>query len=346
VTAVIEYDGKEINPPYTSDATVDVLDRDTVNNVSKISEANEAADTLGAGYRFTVEGVVTSNTTGYDSNTGFFDCVYIQDETGGLCIFPVSGTYKVGDRVRVTGHTDFYQGERELQVVDIEWIEEAEEPAPREVTAKQINDCEVTGELISLTGTVESYEVVNGLIQTIMVKDENGDVARVFIDGYICKDEEVQNLSVGAKVNVVGLASYDDTFNAPEGPFPRIRIRDRKEIRVLEDEVEYHIIEGADSSWYKGSTNELLIASDAPNSEFVATYVDGKKLSEGIDYRRESGSTRIYLFPSYLESLSGGAHSIEIGSKKGSAYTKFYIKTKPVQHVTTSSYVVPETGDR
>jgi len=35
---------------------------------------------------------------------------------------------------------------------------------------------------------------------------------------------------VGHGIAVTGLASYDDTFNAPEGPFPRIRIRDRADI--------------------------------------------------------------------------------------------------------------------
>jgi hypothetical protein len=34
----------------------------------------------------------------------------------------------------------------------------------------------------------------------------------------------------GAKISATGLASYDDTFNAPDGPFPRIRIRNRADI--------------------------------------------------------------------------------------------------------------------
>jgi LPXTG-motif cell wall-anchored protein len=63
-----------------------------------------------------------------------------------------------------------------------------------------------------------------------MVKDEKGDVVRVFIDGYITTDEDVKNLKKGCKITVTGLASYDDTFNAPEGPFPRIRIRDRADV--------------------------------------------------------------------------------------------------------------------
>ena len=77
---------------------------------------------------------------------------------------------------------------------------------------------------------MESFELANGLVQTIMVKDAKGDVARVFIDGYITTAEDVKNLKVGCEITVTGISSYDNTFNAPEGPFPRIRIRDRADI--------------------------------------------------------------------------------------------------------------------
>ena len=53
------------------------------------------------GYKYTIEGVVTSNASGYDKETAFFDCIYVQDETGGINCFPVAGDFKIGDRVRV-----------------------------------------------------------------------------------------------------------------------------------------------------------------------------------------------------------------------------------------------------
>ena len=194
--------------------------------VTPIAEVNAQTET---GYKYTIEGVVTSNASGYDKDTAFFDCIYVQDETGGICCFPVAGNYKIGDKVRITGTTEFYQGEPELQVTSIEVIGEGK-VEPKEVTAEQINNREVEGQLITVKGTVESFELVNGLIQTIMVKDKNGDVVRVFIDGYITTDKEVKNVKVGNDITVTGLASYDDTFNAPEGPFPRIRIRSREDV--------------------------------------------------------------------------------------------------------------------
>ncbi len=227
VTAVIEYNGEE--GTYTAKVELDVLDRETEGVVTPIADVIKASDPEDTGYRFTIEGTLTSNASGYDKDTAFFDCVYVQDDTAGICIFPVSGNYKEGDKVRVVGHTDFYQGEPELQVKTIEVIGSGS-VEPKEVTAAQINDRSVEGSLITLKGTVESFEEANGLIQTIMVKDANGDVARVFIDGYITTGHEVENCEAGAEITVTGLASYDDTFNAPEGPFQRIRIRDRADI--------------------------------------------------------------------------------------------------------------------
>ena len=200
----------------------------TVTDIATVRAQTEA------GYKYTIEGIVTSNASGYDKNTAFFDCIYVQDATGGICCFPVAGNFKIGDKVRVTGTTDFYQGEPELQVSAIEVIGSGE-IAPTEVTSAEIINRSAEGKLITLKGVVVSFEEENGLVQTIMVKDEEGDVARVFIDGYITTDHEVENLALGAEITVTGLASYDDTFNAPEGPFPRIRIRDRADVVHIHD---------------------------------------------------------------------------------------------------------------
>ena len=181
------------------------------------------------GYKYTIEGIVTTNASGYDKDTAFFDCIYVQDETGGVCCFPVAGNYKIGDKVRVTGTTEFYQGEMELQVTEIEVIGSGT-VAAKDVTAAQINDLSVLGQLVTLKGTVVSFEMANGLVQTIMVKDAAGNVARVFIDGYITTAKDVQNLAVGRAITVTGVSSFDDTFNAPNGPFPRIRVKDRADV--------------------------------------------------------------------------------------------------------------------
>ena len=198
-------------------------------NPVKVTDIATVQKQTEVGIKYTIEGVVTSNASGYDKDTAFFDCIYVQDETAGICCFPVSGDYKVGDKVRITGSTDFFQGEMELQVTSIQKIGEGSVTA-KNVTAAQINDGSVLGSLVTIKGTVVSFELENGLIQTIMVKDAAGSTARVFIDGYITKDNEVKDLAVGKTVSVTGLASYDDTFEG--GPAPRIRVRDRADVVV------------------------------------------------------------------------------------------------------------------
>lgn len=185
------------------------------------------------GVKFTVEGIVTSNASGHDKDTAFFDCIYVQDNTAGINAFPVAGNFKIGDKVRVTGTTSSYQGERQLAVTTkIEKIADAAAPAPKEVTAAQINDGSVLGSLVKIKGTITRVEEAEGKIQTIMVKDAVGNEARVFIDGYITKDTEVENAVVGNQVEAVGLASYDNTFVLSNGTpvYPRIRIRNRADV--------------------------------------------------------------------------------------------------------------------
>lgn len=201
----------------------------SLNPVEISSIAQVQAEEL-EGVKFTIEGVVTSNASGYDKNTAFFDCIYLQDDTAGVNAFPVAGNYKVGDVVRITGTTSSYQGERQINVMQIEKIGEQSAPAPKQITASQLNDGSVLGSLVTLKGTVESFAKENGLVQTIMVKDAAGNLGRVFIDGYIDTAEDVKDLEEGCEITVTGLASYDNTFNAPEGPFPRIRVRDRSDV--------------------------------------------------------------------------------------------------------------------
>ena len=197
--------------------------------IAKIADVQAEAE---EGVKFTVEGIVTSNASGYDKDTAFFDCIYVQDNTAGINAFPVAGNFKIGDKVRVTGTTSSYQGERQLAVTKIEKIADAESPAPVEVTAAQINDGSVLGSLVKIKGTITRVEEAEGKIQTIMVRDAAGNEARVFIDGYITKDKEVQNAIVGNLVEAVGLASYDNTFVLSDGTpvYPRIRIRDRADV--------------------------------------------------------------------------------------------------------------------
>ena len=197
--------------------------------ISSIAAVQNEAD---EGVKFTVEGIVTSNASGYDKNTAFFDCIYVQDETAGINAFPVAGEFKIGDKVRISGWTSSYQGERQIKVTSIEKRGEETPVEPKKVTAADLENKGYLGSLVTVEGTATKIEYSNGLIQTIMVRDDTGKEARIFIDGYITTDKDVENAAVGCHVVATGLASYDDTFTLEDGTAipQRIRIRNRADV--------------------------------------------------------------------------------------------------------------------
>lgn len=193
--------------------------------IDSIAEVQKEAE---EGVKFTVEGIVTSNASGFDKATAFFDCIYLQDGTAGINAFPVSGDYKVGQKVRITGTTSSYNGERQLNVSSISLLDSnIQTLEPKAVTAEQVNNQTYLGSLVKLTGKITKVELANGAVQTILVRDNAGNTARIFIDGYITTGKEINNLEVGNSITAVGLSSYDNTF---DGLPARIRIRDRADI--------------------------------------------------------------------------------------------------------------------
>ena len=274
VQATVSDNGSEKN--YSNykicENLLQVLNPVTVTAISEVRAQTEV------GYKYTIEGVVTSNASGYDKDTAFFDCIYVQDATGGICCFPVAGEFKIGDVVRVTGTTDFFQGEPELQVTGIQKIGETDPVVPTTVSAAQINDRSAEGKLVTVSGTVESFELANGLVQTIMVKDSEGNVARVFIDGYITTAKDVENLAVGNEITATGLASYDDTFNAPEGPFPRIRIRNRADVVCT---IAKHDCDLEGHGWDEGKVTKEPTCTEEGEKTYTCQYC-GKTKTEQI----------------------------------------------------------------
>lgn len=111
----------EVKVEMESAATLQNTNYQIVVNLFKMIHPNEVtpiADIHEAGKlntSYTIEGYVTSNASGYDKDTAFFDCIYIQDESGrGINVFPVAGRYEVGQKLRITGMTSEYMGEIEL----------------------------------------------------------------------------------------------------------------------------------------------------------------------------------------------------------------------------------------
>lgn len=96
------------------------------------------------------------------------------------------------------------------------------------------------------------------------------------------------------------------------------------------------IISGANSTWQKGSKDDLSFTSNAAFAHFVKVQMDNQDLDTS-NYTVKEGSTIVDLKPSYLENLAVGKHTLTIVSETGTATTGFTIED--------SSIHVPPTGD-
>ena len=209
------------------------------NTVVSIADAKKGAEKQ----EFTLEGIVTSNASGYDQNTAFFDCIYIQDETGGINIFPVSGNFQVGQKVRVHGGITYYNGEIELNLSEdyggkIDVIESATTPvAPKQVSCADAMADGNIGLLMQVSGIIDSIHEVSGVVDRIYVDDGSGTKACVYINGYIKNSANGGDgfsgdaVKVGSKITAIGIGSVDaDELSG--GYLHRLRVRNRAEIQI------------------------------------------------------------------------------------------------------------------
>jgi uncharacterized protein YjdB len=176
--------------------------------------------------RFIIQGVVASNASGYDKDTAFFDCIYVQDETGGINLFPVAGNFKIGDTVKVTGLVGEYQGEKQLTVESIEAVDAPSATVtPSDVSTLSSMSPTNLGKLLKVTGKVVSFVADKDMLKEIVIDDGTGN-SRVFIDGYITTSISTPSLAINDTISAVGFASVDTNGN-------RLRVRDRAEIVMI-----------------------------------------------------------------------------------------------------------------
>ncbi|HSL87643.1 MAG TPA: hypothetical protein VK861_11960, partial [Bacteroidales bacterium] len=237
--------------------------------ITTIADVQKAEE----GLQFTIRGRLTSNVSGFDKSTAFFDSAYIQDETGGINIFPIDGNYEAGTMLELTGITSSYQGEHQLNISSMKLVDS---PITK-VIPEMMATSEVTenlGLLVQVEGIVRDIELVEGVVESIILEDVSGVPVRVFIDGYIGTVVVMPNFELGDWVNAIGLSSID-----PLGT--RIRVRDRKEVTLkakAADKTELQdAIEDAEKISLDGMTEEsadalleaILIAKAVLDDEFA-----------------------------------------------------------------------------
>ena len=247
-----------------------------INLIQSIMEITKIADVkdMPQGAIVTVEGIATTNVYSGDSasNTGFFDCIYMQDEDGnGINLFPVATGVVEGQKIRVTGTVSSYQGEiqiavRKLQVIDAS-INKVE---PAQVTTAAAMAPANTGKLLGLSGLVSNVlRTDDGAVSQFIITDDSGVGALIYINAYITTAVDLSFVKNGALVSVTGLGSIGE--NASGSPLPRIRVRDCGEIALMQPLV-YLVSKTPSASVNKlnGNMNELTV-------KVTELYSDGSK---------------------------------------------------------------------
>lgn len=200
--------------------------------VSTIAQARAGAD----GDLFTVEGTVIAGSV---EPNAFFDCIYIQDSTGAICLHPVNstvGTFQVGQKIRATGYRGDYQGDVQLgSVISVEVIDEDINPIPpKKYSLDEAGDYDENGGyLAKISGTVQSVESVSGQISSVTLTDGTNDF-RLLFNNYIgYSDESSADITTfvkeGAEISAVGVIYMD-----PEGVC--LRIRDLSEVELVTED--------------------------------------------------------------------------------------------------------------
>ena len=200
--------------------------------ISTIAEARAGDD----GDIFTVKGTVIAGSV---SPNAFFDCIYIQDGTGAICLHPVNdtvGIFRVGQTVVATGYRGDYQGDVQLgQVISAEVVDSTVSTiSPAEYTLAEASDYDNNGGyLAKVSGTVKSVTASSGQISTVILTDGTNDF-RLLFNNYIgysnsASPDITTFVKEGAEISAVGVIYMD-----PQGAC--LRVRDLSEVALVSAE--------------------------------------------------------------------------------------------------------------
>ncbi len=280
---VDDYDLPYANTTIITNILTDVQVELPVTDIATVRAAYDNG--AGSGSIFEVRGYVTAGTANEDN--AFFDCIYIQDETGGIDIFPYAESgLELGTYMEVTGYLASYQGDIELKVMSYTILdsENLNVVEPTLVTCAEGADYEANGgRLIQVEGTVGSvYYNSDGTLAQFTVTDSTGE-AVVFIDGYILSGTTGENtlaetVTTGAIVSAVGvlymhpetLAEDSDTFGEEVAV---LRVRDCDEIVVTAAQEEFAIVtQPEDVEAVKGSSATFTVEATGTDLTYQWQY--------------------------------------------------------------------------
>lgn len=168
---------------------------------------------------YKIKGYITAGNA--NVNTTFADCMYLQDNSGGIAIFGISQTgIQIGCPMEVVGVLKDSDNQLYLEVTDYTLpAEEYYRFVPRTLAAKLAMDYSVHGgELLQVEGTVVSVIKTSDSkgISRLTIKDMQGDQAVILIEpniksGSTGLNELALEIKPGRTVRAMGICYLDDS---------------------------------------------------------------------------------------------------------------------------------------
>lgn len=157
---------------------------------------------------------------------------FIQDATGGLsAFFGAAPEMQRGDFVQIRGTIGAFRGEVQISPADLQVLGSGADPTPLGVNGAQINAGEFQGRLVTVTGEIQSIDVLSFGNQVVILRDGAGTDLRIYVDSRTGVVEGTWP-AVGSTVRVTGVVGFDDR-DQPEGMGPRIEPRDEDDIAMV-----------------------------------------------------------------------------------------------------------------
>lgn len=117
---------------------------------------------------------------------------------------------------------------------------------------------------------------------------------------------------------------------------------------IWEDGIDYHFTLGGGQTYTKGTLEDKLFTCDGPLANLTSVQIDGNEITETTQYTKESGSTKITLLGSYLETLDLGSHTLKLSYSDGPTPSVTFNVVNPLNPSPSSNnnnqYIIPNTG--
>ena len=151
----------------------------------------------------------------------------LQDPTGGIRLTTLDAVLladlRLGDRVAVVGTVGQYQGNELVHIRTIDRLGPGVVPEPRDVTVSDLVGERFSGQLVRIRGRI-------GFDSDLKLVDDSGEVRFYLTRKFFAESSFADELIVGRRVEVVGIAEQFDT-RAPFTAEYRILPRDRADVR-------------------------------------------------------------------------------------------------------------------